>query len=339
MNGKEAMSKALIIANPVAGRSTSSKPWLELKQELLDLGVEVNLRLTSQIFDATLIAAAEGSAYDYVCACGGDGTLSEVSSGLMHLKQRPFLAFLPVGSTCDVAKTFNLPSEPHLVAETMLYGPSFAIDIGAISGSEVCIRQDLPAGVAPPEIDRLPHHFTYVSSFGAFSETSYATSRNLKKALGYFAYVLSGIKSLSTIESLNVRITRDGRVSEETLIFGAVANSSSIGGVLEIDGARFDDGKFELLMVRTPENIIQVGPMLNNLINNKSDPLIVKELISDCEFEFLDDKNSMTVDGEYGGTRQSWHFINHPRAIYLKVAELPHPPSHADTIKGIKPKY
>ncbi|HZJ90370.1 MAG: YegS/Rv2252/BmrU family lipid kinase [Clostridiaceae bacterium] len=333
------MTKVLMIVNPFAGRHSTSKPWLELEQELVQLGVDVTLRETGQSYDATLIAAAEGSAYDFVCACGGDGTLSEVVSGLMHLEERPFLAFLPTGTTCDMAKSFDLPSEPHLVAETMLYGPSFAIDIGAISGSQVYLRQDLPDGVAPAEADRLPHHFTYVSSFGAFSETSYATPHNLKKSLGYFAYVLSGIKSLSTIESLRVRITRDSRITEESLIFGAVANSSSIGGVLEIDGARFDDGKFELLLVRTPENIIQLGPMLNSLINNNSDPLIIRELISDCEFEFLDDINSMTVDGEYGGTRKSWRFLNKPRSINLKVPELPHPPSHLDTVKDPRPKH
>ena len=175
-----------------------------------------------------------------------------------------------------------------------------------------------------------------MSSFGAFSETSYATSHNLKKSLGYFAYVLSGIKSLSSIESLRVRITRDSRVSEESLIFGAVANSSSIGGVLEIDGARFDDGKFELLLVRTPENILQIAPMLKNLLSNNSDPLIIRELVSDCEFDFLDDMNSLTVDGEYGGTRRNWHFLNKPRSIKLKVPELPHPPSHVDTVKDAR---
>ena len=327
-----------MIANPVAGRHTTSKPWLELEQELLKLGVDVTIRETAQSFDATLIAAAEGADFDFVCACGGDGTLSEVVSGLMLLEKRPFLAFLPIGTTCDMAKSFNLPSEAHLVAETMLYGPSFAIDIGAISGSEVFLRQDLPDGVAPAEPDRLPHHFTYVTSFGAFSETSYATSHNLKKSLGYFAYVLGGIKSLSTIESLRVRITRDNCVTEESLIFGAVANSSSIGGVLEIEGARFDDGKFELIMVRTPENIMQIAPMLKNLISNNSDPLIIRELISDCEFEFLDDMKSMTVDGEYGGTRKTWHFLNKPRSINLKVPELPHLPTHVDTVKDARPK-
>ncbi len=330
------MTKLLMIANPVAGRHPTARPWLELEQELVKHGVDVTIRETTQSFDATLIAAAEGSEYDFVCACGGDGTLSKVVSGLMRLEERPLLAFLPIGTTCDMAKSFDLPSEPHLVAETILYGPSFAIDIGAISGSEVFIRQDLPAGVAPAEADRLPHHFTYVSSFGAFSETSYATSHNLKKSLGYFAYVLSGIKSLSSIESLRVRITRDSRVSEESLIFGAVANSSSIGGVLEIDGARFDDGKFELLLVRTPENILQIAPMLKNLLSNNSDPLIIRELVSDCEFDFLDDMNSLTVDGEYGGTRRNWHFLNKPRSIKLKVPELPHPPSHVDTVKDAR---
>lgn len=333
------MTKVLIIANPVAGRNTNAKPWLELEEELLQTGVAVTIRKTSQKYDATLIAASEGSAYDFVCACGGDGTLSEVASGLMLLTERPYLAFLPTGSTCDVAKSFNLPSEPHLAAETMLFGPSFAIDIGLISGSEVFIRSDLPDGSAPDEVNRLPRYFTYVSSFGVFSETSYATPRNLKKALGYFAYVLSGIKSLSTIESLRVKVTRDGRSTVESLIFGAVANSSSIGGVLEINGARFDDGKFELLLVRTPDSIMQIGPMLNNLINNHNDPLIIRELVTDCQFEFLDDLNSMTVDGEYGGTRQNWHFTNQPRSIKLKVPELPHLPTHVDTVDGARPRH
>lgn len=329
--------KVLVIANPNAGRQSKEEPWTDLCRRLRDVGTDVCLMETTKPHDATDYAIRIGSDYDIVCACGGDGTLSEVVGGLMTLTRPPYLAFLPIGSTCDVANTFGLSADPRKASETILYGPAFSVDIGKIEGSEAALRTDLSSDIVPDDPSLLPDHFTYVASFGAFTETSYATPRSLKKTLGHLAYMLEGLRSLSSIRPYSATTLLDGtdRLDDE-LVFGSVINSSSIGGMLSLEGARFDDGRFEILLVRKPGSLLEIPRLLTNLLGNKDDPLIIRRTAADITFEFTQ-AVSFTVDGEYGGTRVRWDIRNQARALRLKVPELPHPPSHRSSVKDPRP--
>lgn len=313
---------ALVIINPQAGKAGAEHAADLLIAELEKKGLKTEKVLTCGISDARDIAIARASAFDLVVACGGDGTLSEVISGLMRLDERPPVGFLPVGSACDVATTFKLPSDPIKAAAIMTDGLSFAIDIGKVSGSPAALRTDLPSGVVPPTTEQLPDYFTYVASFGAFTETSYATNRALKKRLGHFAYVLTGAKALGQIRKIKTTVAVDGNDLSGTYIFGGVLNSFSVGGMVKLDDVIFDDGLFEVMLVQPPRNVGQFSGLLSRLLRRKTGGVIVRERGQKITFSF-EEPVSFTVDGEYGGTRTTWTIENIPRAIYLKVKSLP----------------
>ena len=46
--------------------------------------------------------------YDLVVASGGDGSINEVINGLMMIKNRPTLAYVPTGTCNDTGKTFRV---------------------------------------------------------------------------------------------------------------------------------------------------------------------------------------------------------------------------------------
>ncbi len=322
---RDTFKTALIIVNPKAGpgQHGAIDSADDLIQEFQNGGVRSRKRTTSGISDARDIAFKEAGQYDLVVACGGDGTLSEVVAGLMRLESPPPVGFLPVGSTCDVARTFQLSSNPKQAAREILLGTSFAIDIGHISGSKPILRSDLPEGVVPAHREQLPDYFTYIASFGAFTETSYATRRALKKMLGHLAYVLTGLQSVIDIAPMEVDVKIDGVDYSGTYIFGGIVNSFSVGGMIRLDDVIFDDGFFEVMLVKPPRNVGQIAKLLSRLLNRKRTSSIIRKKAREVILEFKEPV-SFTVDGEYGGTRTTWRIYNIPSAIKLRVH---HPPA------------
>lgn len=312
----------LAIINPHAGRSGATKSAKLLCEELRRSGAVVREVYTAGIGHARDIAFSEASQYDLVVACGGDGTLSEVVSGLVRLGTSPDVGFLPIGSTCDVAQTFKLSSDPVRAARDMLHGISFAIDIGRVSGSASLMREDLPDGVVPDNSDKLPNHFTYVASFGAFAETSYATRRELKKALGHLAYIVTGIWSVKDVRPVKTNVVLDGVDYSGEYIFGGILNSFSVGGLVRLDDVLFDDGFFEVLLVKPPKNVGQTAKLVSLLLRRKTGDAIIRKRTREAVFNF-DNAVSFTVDGEYGGSRTMWRITNIPCAIHLRVPKLP----------------
>ena len=72
--------------------------------------------------------------------------------------------------------------------------------------------------------------------------------------LGHLAYVLEGAKSLTKIKGVPMEVHFDKEVLSGEFIFGAVANATSIGGVLRLkdDYLNFHDGIFEILLIISP---------------------------------------------------------------------------------------
>jgi diacylglycerol kinase family enzyme len=185
------------------------------------------------------------------------------------------------------------------------------------------LRSDLPKGVVPKHEEQLPDYFTYITSFGAFTETSYATRRSLKKRLGHFAYIWTGLQSVKDIAPMEVEVTIDGADYSGSYIFGGIINSFSVGGMIRLEDVIFDDGLFEVMLVKPPQNVGQIAKLLSRLLQRKKTSAIISKKAREVIFTFKEPV-SFTVDGEYGGSRMRWHVYNVPSAIKLRVN---HPPA------------
>jgi diacylglycerol kinase family enzyme len=149
------------------------------------------------------------------------------------------LGYIPAGSTNDFAASLKLPTNVLQAARDIAEGNAQRYDVGKFG-------------------DR---YFSYVASFGTFTRSSYATPQSIKNALGHTAYLLEGIQELSQIRPTHVRLELDDEVVEDDFIFGAISNSLSIGGILTLDPKQVDmrDGKFELLLVRSPRDLAEIS--------------------------------------------------------------------------------
>lgn len=233
------MKNLLFVMNPYAGTRKANRYLADILALFNRAGYTVVTHMTAGPGDATDAVARLAPAMDLVVCCGGDGTLNETINGLLSCGKDIPIGYIPAGSTNDFAASLHLPSEPLKATEAILEGTPTAFDVGDFGG----------------------RRFSYVASFGAFTKSSYATPQNIKNALGHTAYVLSGIQELSQLHTTHMRLELDGEVIEDEFLFGAVSNSTSVGGILTLDPRQVDlqDGKFELLLVRVPRNLTELS--------------------------------------------------------------------------------
>ncbi len=293
------MKKLLLIINPVAGRNQAQADLFKMVRVFSEHDCEVTVYPTRGPQDCTRKVLADAGRFDLVVCCGGDGTLNEMVSGMMQREEHVPMGYIPLGSTNDFAASLHLPSHVEEAALRCVEGTAFHMDVGSLN-------------------DR---YFNYIAAFGAFTEASYATPQQIKNALGHLAYILEGVKSLGRLQPIHVRITADGEAFEEDYLFGAVTNTVSLGGVLRLDPSRvlLDDGMYELLLVKNPQNPAEAQAMLSALmLQNYDGPLVRMLRASDILFE-SNHEISWTIDGEFGGSFSTTHILNNKNAVTLMV--------------------
>ena len=289
--------KLLFIVNPRAGRTKSFAPLFDAVACFSKAGYLVKVFLTEGRGDATRAAAELGGAYDLVVCAGGDGTFNEMVSGLMQLPECPEVGYLPNGSTNDFAASLKIPSSPVLAARQIVASQGRDLDIGRFQ-------------------DR---YFVYVASFGAFTKASYSTPQSVKNALGHVAYVLQGAKELFQIPKEHVAFQTDSGSFEGDYIFGAISNSTSVGGILTLDPSVVDmqDGKFELMLIRPPKDAVELMGCIQALTGQRYDTPMLTFCSASCLTVTANPEMPWTLDGEKEEGHETVEVENLHRAIRL----------------------
>ena len=234
------MKKLFFVMNPCAGMRKANRVLPDILSVFNRAGFDVITYITESRGDAAAIVERRAKDMDLVVCCGGDGTFNETVTGILRSGTGVPIGYIPAGSTNDFATSLRLPPNPVDAAREIVEGTPVAYDVG-LFGSR---------------------YFSYVASFGAFTKASYTTPQNVKNALGHTAYLLEGIQELSQIRNVHARIgLADGSVIEDDFLFGAICNSTSVGGLLTLDPKKVDmrDGKFEILLVRAPRELAEIS--------------------------------------------------------------------------------
>ena len=236
----------LFIVNPRAGRTRSTAPLFDAVAHFCASGYLVDLRLTQAREDATRLARELGGKFDAVVCCGGDGTLNETVTGLMDLPSPPPLGYIPAGSTNDFAASLHLPDQSLEAARVITASGGRPLDVGSFNGRP----------------------FIYVASFGAFTRASYSAPQNVKNDLGHLAYILEGVKDLSTLRPYRASVATEEECFDGEFLFGAVTNATSVGGLVKLkeDQVCLDDGLFELLLIPNPKSIADLQGLARSLL-------------------------------------------------------------------------
>lgn len=165
------------------------------------------------------------------------GTLNDLINGIMLLEEKPHISFIPLGTMNDFARTIRMSTNKLFLSKNISDSRIISSDIGKLN-------------------DR---YFNYVAAFGAFTPVSYVTPHKLKRVIGKFAYFVVATIYLNKIKSYKIKIEVDETEIEDEFIYGSVSNSKSIGGFewFKRRGVKINDGKFEMLFIKKPKNIIK----------------------------------------------------------------------------------
>lgn len=272
------MKKMLFIMNPCSGQKRANRFLPEILSTFNEAGYDVLVHMTAGPGDGDKTVCRLGAGMDAIVCCGGDGTFNDVVSGLLHSGLDVPVGYIPAGTTNDFANSLKLPTDVMEATRAIVDGTPVAYDAGKFG-------------------DR---YFSYVASFGAFTRASYATPQNIKNALGHTAYVLEGIQELSQLRKEHVRMDIGGRIVEDDFLFGAISNSTSVGGILTLDPSQVDmrDGLLEVLLVRAPRNLGELTECIQALKSQKYNC----EMITFCSAPrvtvYSDPDMPWTLDGE-----------------------------------------
>lgn len=280
------MKKLFFVMNPYAGQRKANRFLVDMIDIFNRADYEVTAYMTTGPGDCEAAVIRHAAETDLVVCCGGDGTFNETVSGVLRSGVDVPIGYIPAGSTNDFASSLKLPSDLLSAARDVVEGTEERIDVGSFGG----------------------RYFSYVASFGAFTKASYATPQNVKNALGHMAYVLSGIQELSQLKTHHLRFELpSGRVVEDDFLFGAVSNSTSMGGILNLAANKVDmsDGKFELLLVRAPREAFELTECLIALQRQTYNCSMMTFLSTPSVKVTAPEDMAWTLDGEWEPGRGS----------------------------------
>lgn len=222
--------KLVIIANPVSGRG---RPYRKLQRLISrwpygDWQVEV-VATQGPGHAAALARDLRSAGPDMLAVCGGDGTLSEVATGL---PDPPFPVLILPGGTANVmARELGLPLDPVAALAAGLRGSVRRVDLGILAGG------------------RSGRFLLFVGAgFDAFVNAR--VRPDLKARLGIAAYYLETLRALAAYGFPEFEVA----AGDETFRVSSclVAGASRYGGGLVLTPeADMSDGQLDLLAIRT----------------------------------------------------------------------------------------
>lgn len=294
------MENLFLVVNPKSGTGKIKTELFKVCEILERAGYRVTVHITAKRGDATITAQNLGSEYSTIVVCGGDGTLNEVITGVMHNKNRYKIGYIPSGTLNEWSQGLKISRSITKAARDAAAGRSVKLDIGRFGES----------------------YFSYTASFGAFTEASYSAPQNIKNVLGQTAYLLEGIKALGNIKPIHLKlVTAEGDTYVGDYLFGAVSNSMSVGGIIKLDKAEvaLNDGLFEVILIENPDTIADLNEIIDAIVTKRFNRKCIKQFKTKSVKVYSDKKLDWTLDGEHAVSRDEIEIEAIPQAVNFIV--------------------
>ena len=296
--------QVLAIVNPTSGKGDIINYIDEIKQNMEKQNMEVDLQLTKKEYNAKSIVENSVDGKDLLLICGGDGTLNEAVTAVIEKNiQDITIAYIPLGTTNDLARTLDMPIKDISITERLLQSKAKVIDVGKFNNDK---------------------YFCYVAAFGVMTDVSYKTSQKAKNKYGRLAYYMKAFKQIFRIKEYKVKIKFDDEELEGNFVYGGISNSESIAGFkwFNKNDINLEDGKFECLFIRKPKKLTGYIRLLSDF--RRKDYMINRDFVyfkaNHISIE-TEEKLPWTIDGENAGETKFVDIQNLNKAIELAICE------------------
>ena len=292
--------KILVIDNPVAGLNESDE--LESIENFLEKNsLDYKLYETTKDKGPYEILSNIDNSYETIITCGGDGTVSETIRGMHDYSFESNLLIVPTGTSNEIAQNLGLNEDSLTnVLKRLLKNKVSTLDYGIINDNKT---------------------FTYALTFGNFTDVTYKTPQKMKNWLGFQGYILYGFLSFRKIKTYETKIKSKDHNFSGNYLFGAISNSKTIGNVIHYDSDTISlcDGKFEVLLIKKPNNLKEIRLIISGLIQNDYSDKIFTTFKTD-ELTIKSKNNiDWNTDGELAGSCKDITVKNLHKRINLLV--------------------
>jgi YegS/Rv2252/BmrU family lipid kinase len=294
------MPRWRVYVNQAAGRRAIDPARV---REILDSqGVDADLVVPASAAEATvLIQEAARDGVQHFAVAGGDGTVNLAANALLPLGLgfRPVIGVLPLGTGCDLLRTFGLPQDLVGAAKHLATDDTYDIDVGVLEG-EWGLR-----------------YFVNVAETGV-GAAAVQTSTRLARGLGAARYPLAFMVRLPRFPKAKVTVTTERRTHEAEALAVIFANAQFFAGGWNVaPKATLVDGVLDIQVISCSKT--HAPALVPRIIKGThlSDPVVRR--LSAAEFEVVTDPPwPIECDGDLiGNTSVRGRVV--PAAIRLKI--------------------
>jgi YegS/Rv2252/BmrU family lipid kinase len=215
-----------IIVNPAAAGGRVAREWSQRVSQVRSLGLDGEVVHTRAAGHATELASQAVAAGETVVAVGGDGTFCEVAEG-MHRAGGGIVAFLPMGTGNDTARSLGIPVRFEQAVQVAAAGVPRAIDL--IQVGERVVVNAIGVGLTG-DINR--------------------RAARVKVVRGIAAYLATALVSLVRYRSPRVHLRwPEGSCRSSMSILAVHGGPTTGGGFCLTPAARLDDGRLDVCLV------------------------------------------------------------------------------------------
>lgn len=227
------MRTALLIINPISGTRDKQELTDMARKRLAMADIDLEVAYTERKGHGAEIAAkAAAQGTKLIIAAGGDGTVNEIASALLHTDTT--LGLIPCGSGNGLARTLGIPMDADRALDLIAQGNRVSIDCGIAEGK--------------------PFFCTFGVGFDAAVTEKFSNA----KRRGKMQYVRSAFLEYLNYTPDHYAMEIDGEVFTEEALLIAVCNTSQYGNNAYIaPQASLTDGLLDVTVVRNGSTLDQ----------------------------------------------------------------------------------
>ena len=244
------MKQVLFLYNPQSGKGKIEKD----SQAIGEMFRQAGYSIVDGPIDFSRNPFNGHETVDLVVVAGGDGSVNFVLNAMKRKGLDIPIGVIPAGTANDFAGALGMSPEPLVAARQIASGVEQRVDCGRVN--------DL--------------YFVNIFSFGIFTTTSQRTPDERKHRIGRLAYIIEGVKEVTSMHAVPLEIEADGERFDLRSLMVLIFNGETAGGFHLARRSSIRDGLLDCILLEKKNILHSTFAMGQYLLGGN--PKIVRHL-------------------------------------------------------------